>query len=68
MAETRIWRASRIRAAEYRASRASSRRGAVLRVWTLLHAQALLSGTIGGVDGVAFIEDDHRRLAARREN
>ena len=68
MVETRIWRASRTRAAEHRASRASSGRRAALRVWTLLHAQALLSGTIGSVDGVAFIEDDHRRLAARREN
>jgi len=36
----------------------------VLRLWTWLHAQALLQGTIGGVNSVALIEDDHRRLAA----
>jgi hypothetical protein len=34
----------------------------------LLNAQALLDGTVGTPDGVAFIEDDRRRMAARRAN
>jgi len=71
MAETRIWLASRTPAAEDRTSQAGGRpsrsRPAALRLWTLLHAQALIRGTIGGTDDVAFIEDDRRRLAARRE-
>ena len=37
------------------------------RLWSLLHAQALLNGTAGGPGNVAFAEDDRRRLAARRE-
>ena len=44
----------------------SRRAGLRLRLWTWLHAQALLQGTTGGVNGVAFIEGDHRRLAAGR--
>ncbi len=44
-------------------TRSGSRR-AGLRLWTWLHAQALLQGTIGGVHDVAFIEDDRGRLAA----
>jgi hypothetical protein len=38
-----------------------------LRLWTLLHAQALLRGTIGGADGALNAEDDRWRLAAHRE-
>lgn len=38
-----------------------------VRLWTLLHAQALLRGMIGGPSGASCIEDDRRRLAARRE-
>ena len=38
-----------------------------MRLWTLLHAQALLQGTIGGADGVLNAEDDRWRLAAHRE-
>jgi hypothetical protein len=34
----------------------------------LLNAQALLSGTAGIPGGIIPIEDDRRRLAARREN
>ncbi len=72
MAGTEIWRGSRIRAAGSRASAASDRgsrgRRAGLRLWTVLNAQALLNGTAGSSDGVAFIEDDRRRLAARRAN
>lgn len=39
-----------------------------VRLWALLHAQALLRGTIDGPGGASCIEDDHRRLAARRES
>jgi len=38
-----------------------------MRLWTLLHAQALLQGTIDGANGVLTAEDDRWRLAARRE-
>ena len=38
-----------------------------MRLWTLLHAQALLQGTISGADGVLTEEDDRWRLAAHRE-
>jgi hypothetical protein len=34
----------------------------------LLNAQALLNGSAGTPDGVAFIEDDRWRMAARRTN
>ncbi len=72
MAGIQIWRASRIGAAGGRASTASGRgRGsrnhrAGPRLWTLLNAQALLNGTAGTPDGVAFIEDDRRRMATRQ--
>jgi hypothetical protein len=38
-----------------------------MRLWTLLHAQALLRGTIGGAGGTLTAEDDRWRLAAHRE-
>jgi hypothetical protein len=38
-----------------------------MRLSTLLHAQALLRGTIGGADGALNAEDDRWRLAAHRE-
>lgn len=70
MAGTQIFRASRIRAAGGRASTASGRGScghrAGLRLWALLNAQALLHGTAGTPGGPAFIEDDRRRMAARR--
>jgi hypothetical protein len=37
------------------------------RLWTLLHAQALLRGSIGGSGCALNAEDDRWRLAARRE-
>jgi len=46
----------------------SSKRRLAVRLWTLLHAQALLRGTIGGVGGAPYVEDDRQRLAARRES
>jgi hypothetical protein len=39
-----------------------------VRLWTLLHAQALLRGTISGPGSASCMEDDRRRLAARRES
>jgi hypothetical protein len=71
MAITQIWRATRIRVADGRASTVSGRRSrsrsAGPRLWALLNAQALLHGTAGTLGGVP-IEDDHRRMAARRAN
>jgi hypothetical protein len=55
--------AARTPAAKYR----SARSRASLRLWALWHAQALLHGPAGGTDDVTFIEDDYRRLAARRQ-
>ena len=72
MAITQIWRASRIPVADGRASTVSGRRcpshRAGPRLWALLNAQALLNGTAGTLGGVAPIEDDRRRMAARRAN
>jgi hypothetical protein len=36
------------------------------RLWSLLHAPALLAGGVGGPGDVALIEDDRRRLAHRQ--
>lgn len=70
MTETQSWRASRIHVSRGLASTvggAGSRsRRAGIRLWSLLHAQALLNGTTGGPGDVTFVEDDRRRLAARR--
>jgi hypothetical protein len=70
MSGTQIWRASRTRAAQGQASPAggtgSRSRRAAVRMWTLMHARAVLNGTTGGAGDVAFIEDDRQRLAARR--
>jgi hypothetical protein len=72
MAVTPIWRASRLRAGDGRAPAAGGRRSrshrAGPRLWALLNAQALLSGAAGAPGGVALIEDDRRRLVARRAN
>jgi hypothetical protein len=69
MIGTEICRASPIRRADGRASAVSSTdsgsRRVSVRLWALLHAPALL-GSIGGPGDLAFIEDDRRRLAARR--
>jgi hypothetical protein len=72
MAVTQIWRASRIRPADGRAPAAGGRcsrsHRAGHRLWALLNAQALLNGTVGTPGGAALIEDDRRRMAARRAN
>jgi len=45
----------------------SSKGRLAVRLWTLLHAQALLRGTVGGTAGGLTAEDDRWRLAAHRE-
>lgn len=40
----------------------------VMRLWTLLHAQALLRGSIAGSGDALNAEDDRWRLAVRRES
>ena len=70
MAETQVWRASRTCRAHGGAPVVSGGEGrryrAGARLWALLHAPALIRGTAGGPGDVTFIEDDRRRLAARR--
>ena len=70
MAESQAWRAGRIRQAYCEAPAAgggeSRRHQAAARFWALLHAPALLRGAAGDRHDVTFIEDDYRRLAARR--
>ena len=62
MAGTQVWRAPRTLA---RTSRQSIRSGRVsARLWTLLNAPRLLQGSTGAADSAAWMEDDHRRLAA----
>ena len=46
----------------------SSKSRLAMRLWTLLHAQALLRGTVGGAGGASNVEDDRWRLAAHRES
>jgi hypothetical protein len=69
MIGTEIWRDSPIRRADGMASAVSSidrrSRRVGVRLWALLHALALL-GSIGGIRDVSFMEDDRRRLDARR--
>ena len=36
------------------------------RLWSLLHAPALLAGGVSGPGGVTYIEDDRVRLAHRQ--
>ena len=68
MTETRIRPARRALAARDGADAAgSSKSRLAMRLWTLLHAQALLRDTIGGAGGALNAEDDRWRLAADRE-
>jgi hypothetical protein len=71
MTEIQIRRVARIHTAHGQASTVGGGSGGRtrrtgLRLWTLVHAQALLNGTTGGTGDVAFIEDDRQRLAGRR--
>jgi hypothetical protein len=72
MAVTQIWRASRVRADDGGAPTARGRRSRSRRagpqLWALLNAQALLTGAAGPQGGAGLIEDDRRRMAARRVN
>jgi len=66
-------RAPQIPEADDRAAAATdrdrrSRRRPRHRLWAVLNAQALLSGTAMPPGGVLPAEDDRRRLAARRAN
>ena len=45
----------------------ASKNHLAMRLWTLLHAQALRRGPAGGAADALTAEDDHWRLAARRE-
>ena len=68
MTETRIRPARHVPAADGGANAADSSKSRLAkRLWTLLHAQALLCGAIGGADGAVNAEDDRWRLAAHRE-
>ena len=67
MTETEVRPARRVLAAGGGADAAdNSKRRLAMRLWTLLHAQPLLRGTIGA-GGALSEEDDRWRLAARRE-
>jgi hypothetical protein len=70
MTELQIKRVARIHTThgQATAARGAGGRGrrAALRLWTLLHAQAILDGTAGGAGYVTFVEDDRQRLAGRR--
>jgi hypothetical protein len=69
MIETGIRPAQHAVAACEGANAADSRKSRLaMRLWTLLHAQALLRGTIGAAGGVLDAEDDRWRLAAYRES
>jgi len=67
MIETEVRRARHVRAAGDGANAAASSKSRLaMRLWTLLHAQALLEGTIGGAGGAWNAEDDRWRLTAHR--
>jgi len=70
MTEAQILQCAPVQAAHAQApapgdrSRRSRRLGT--RLWSLLHAPALLTGGVSGPGDVALIEDDRGRLAGRR--
>jgi hypothetical protein len=69
MIETGIRPARHALAAGDGANAAGSSKGRLaMRLWTLLHARALLEGTIGAPGGALNAEDDRWRLAAHRES
>ena len=69
MIETGIRPVRRDLAVGHGANAAGSNKGRLaMRLWTLLHAQALLQGTIGGAGGALTAEDDYWRLATHRES
>jgi hypothetical protein len=70
MAGTQVWPASGIRQAHGEMPAVSAgesrRRRFGPRLWSMLHAQALLDGGAGDPYDVTVIEDDRRRLAGRQ--
>ena len=69
MTETVLRRARHARADGDGANAAdSSKSRLAMRLWTLLHAQALLRGTVGGAGDALSAEDDRWRMAAHRES
>jgi hypothetical protein len=70
MTEAQILQCAPVQAAHAQASAPGhrGRRGRRLgtRLWSLLHAPALLAGSVGGPGDVALIEDDRVRLAHRQ--
>jgi hypothetical protein len=70
MVVSQIGRARRVGADDGRAPAARGRRSrsrrAGPRLWALLNAPALLNGAAGTQGGAGPIEDDRRRMAARR--
>jgi hypothetical protein len=71
MAETQILQCGPARAAHAETSTVPAGRGRRsrrlgTRLWSLLHARALLAGSVGGPGDVAYIEDDRVRLAHRQ--
>jgi hypothetical protein len=69
MIETGLQPVRRARAASDGANvagRSTSR--LAMRLWALLHAQALLEGTIGGAGRAVNAEDDRWRLAGHRKS
>jgi hypothetical protein len=70
MSETQALRVSPARTAGAAGGWGGRGRRVAVRLWGLLHAQALLDGTARGPSDVAAIgtaiEDDLQRLAARR--
>jgi hypothetical protein len=47
-------------------SPAGGRRRIAARLWTMLNAQSLINGGLGGYDHAHVAEDDSRRMAGRR--
>jgi hypothetical protein len=71
MTETQIFQCAPAPTAHARTStvpggRGSRSRRLGTRLWSLLHAPALLGGGVGGPGDVAHIEDDRVRLARRQ--
>ena len=68
MAQARTLPGARVHPGSRQAPAASGggRRGWGIRLWCLLHAQAILDGSSGGPHDVAFIEDDRQRLSGPR--
>jgi len=67
MTEAQILQCTPVRTTHAQASPPAGRgRRLGTRLWSLLHAPALLAGGVGGPGDVALIEDDRGRLAHRQ--